>query len=497
MAMIDSALPAWAGLAPVGALVGLAVAVAVADTLDAGPRALAGTTVTGGLTAAVLAVSLLATTDSRQTLFEGALVVDGLALVAALIVGSVVVVVGLASYDYRDYHRRDAGDQGAYYTLVGFAAAGLALMATANGFTIVVISVELASLSSYALVGSPRANSDAAEATLKYFLVGVVASAVLIYGISLVYATTGALGFAQVADAIAQNQSQPGLFGVGAVFVLGGLAFKAAAVPFQFWAPDTYEGAPTPVTALLASASTAAGVFLLVRVVTAVFLPPGVAGAIDPVVLMQLLAVATMTVGNLAALRQRRVKRMLAYSAVGQAGYALIGIAALTGGADHELVLGAGIAHLLVYVAMNTGAFLVVALTEVWAVGETLEDFNGLGQRAPLASAAMTVFLFSMAGLPVGGGFLSKLYLLVAAVNGGVILLAAALIGNSVVSVFYYTRLVRAMWVEEPDGEIETSRSPIGLYAALAVALLGTVLLLPGFGLVVDAAEAAAKPLRA
>ena len=478
------------GLAPIAALLAAVVAVAVADAAGCHRRLLAGATVTGGLLAAGAAVGLALAGVDRTVLFDGALVVDGLSLATAAIVGSVIAVVGLASYDYLPAYDR----QGTYYTLAGLAATGMALMGTANDFAVAIIGIELASLASYALVGALRTDPDGAEGALKYFVVGAVASAVVLYGVSLVYAATGALGFEPV-GAAATESSAVGVLGVGILFVVGGLTFKTAAVPFHFWAPDAYESAPTPVSALLASASTAAGVALLFRVVTEVFDPATVAGGVDAVLVVQVLAVATMTVGNLAALRQTRVKRMLAYSSVGQAGYALIGVAALTAGADHELVVGAGIAHLLVYGAMNTGAFLFVALAETWGIGPEFEDFNGLARQAPFASVAMTVFLFSLAGLPTGGGFLSKLYLLVATVNAGTAVLAAALILNSVVSVFYYTRLVRALWVEEPADGIGIDAYPNGLYAALAATLLATVLLVPGFGAVVEVAEEAAETL--
>lgn len=490
MALSGLGLAELAGLGPVGALVGAVVVVAVADAVGYGRRLLAGTTVASGLLAAGSAGGVLLAGVDRTRLFNETLVVDGLALVTAVIVGSVVAVVGLASYDYLHEYDR----QGTYYTLVGLAATGMVMMALANSFAVAFVSVELASLASYALVGALRTDPDGAEGALKYFVVGAVASAVFVYGISLVYATTGALGFEPVTTAVADSQSI-GVLGVGVVFVVGGLTFKTASVPFHFWAPDAYEGAPTPVSALLASASTAAGVALLFRVVTEVFGPETIAGGIDVVLVVQVLAVVTMTVGNLAALRQTSVKRMLAYSSVGQAGYALIGVAALTGAGDQTLAVGAGIAHLLVYGAMNTGAFLCVALAETWGVGPKFEDYQGLARRAPFASVAMTIFLFSLAGLPTGGGILSKLYLLVAAVDGGVAILAGALVANSVVSVFYYTRLVRAMWVEEPDGELEITEYPTGLYAALAVTVLATVLLLPGFGLVVEVAEGAAESL--
>ncbi len=206
----------------------------------------------------------------------------------------------------------------------------------------------------------------------------------------------------------------------------------------------------------------------------------------------QILAVVTMTLGNFAAATQEEVKRMLAYSSVGHAGYVLIGLAALTGPND-GIVLGASMMHLLVYGFMNTGAFLFVAMVEHWGIGRTFEDYNGLATRAPVACVAMTVFLFSLAGLPVGGGFMSKFVLFFGAVNAGFWWLAAVGAINSALSLFYYSRVVKAMWIEDPADDLELDSQPVGLYAAVIAAAVLTVVALPAFGLIsgtaVDAAE--------
>ena len=262
---------------------------------------------------------------------------------------------------------------------------------------------------------------------------------------------------------------------------------------------QSYEGAPAPISGFLSSASKAAGFVLAFRVFTVAFGGPAgdaaILDTVDWVVAFQILAVVTMTVGNFAAVKQEKVKRMLAYSSVGHAGYVLIGLAALTEGANHQLVLGSGMAHLMVYGFMNTGAFMFIALTEHWGVGREFEDFNGLAKQAPFACAAMSIFLFSLAGLPLGGGFFSKFYLLMASINGGVALLAIALVVNSALSLYYYTRVVRAMWIEEPNGDLEIENYPTGLYAAIAIAAVATVLLLPGFGPVIETAQMAAGML--
>ncbi|MFB6174022.1 MAG: NADH-quinone oxidoreductase subunit N, partial [Halobacteriales archaeon] len=341
-------------------------------------------------------------------------------------------------------------------------------------------------------------NRGSVEAGLKYFLIGALSSAVFAFGISLVYATTGSLQFDAVAGALGGADGMVGLLGVGVVMVLGGVAFKTASVPFHFWAPEAYEGAPAPVSAFLSSASKAAGFVVAFRVFVTAFPEVGGLAGGDPVVdwvtAVTVLAVVTMTVGNFAAATQEKVKRMLAYSSVGHAGYVLIGLAALNA-PDQGFVLGASMMHLLVYGFMNTGAFLFVALTEHWGVGRTFQDFNGLSEQAPLACAAMTVFLFSLAGLPIGGGFISKLYLLAATAQAGSWLLGGALIVNSALSLFYYSRVVKAMWIEDADGDFEIESYPSSLYAAVVIAAVATFVMLPAFGLLSPSAFDAASVL--
>jgi proton-translocating NADH-quinone oxidoreductase chain N len=491
-------LPLWTAVAPTVTLALTALLLLVVDAIDPDEDSstlLASLAVLGTLASiAVTGWYLLAGTGQPPTdpitLFADAIVVDGMSLFFTALIGSVVVLIVLASYDYLADHPYQAE----YYTLVMLAATGMSLMASANSLATAFVSLELASLPSFALVASLKHNRGSVEAGLKYFLIGALSSAVFAFGISLVFAATGSLRFADVAAAAGETPLV-GILGLGILFVAGGFAYKTASVPFHFWAPAAYEGAPSPVSAFLSSASKAAGFVLLFRVFVEAFPQAVVAGSIDWVLAFQVLAVVTMTVGNFAAATQDKVKRMLAYSSVGHAGYILIAVAALTTDANHSFVLGSGMAHLLVYGFMNTGAFLFIALTEYWDVGRTFEDFNGLAKQAPFACAAMTVFLFSLAGLPFGGGFLSKFYLLMASVNGGVAILAVALVVNSALSLYYYSRVVRAMWIEEPNGDLEIEGYPTGLYAAIAVAAVMTVLLLPAFGPVAEMANTAASAI--
>ena len=500
--MAAVSLPDPAALAPMALFAVTALVLFLYDTINpdsTNSEVLAGISVAGALS--VLGVTgwyLVAGTGQPPSgaisVFNDSLIVDGMALFFTALIASVVMLVVIASYDYLKGKEKQAE----FYSLVMLAATGMAMMSAANSLSTAFISLELASLPSFALVAFLKHDKGSVESGMKYFLIGALSSSIFVYGISLVYVSTGALQFDAVAAALAEPTA-PGVLGLGVMMMIGGFAYKTASAPFHFWAPEAYEGAPAPISGFLSSASKAAGFVLAFRVFTVAFGGPAgdasILDTIDWVVAFQILAVVTMTVGNFAAVKQEKVKRMLAYSSIGHAGYVLIGLAALTEGANHQLVLGSGMAHLMVYGFMNTGAFLFIALTEHWGVGREFEDFNGLAKQAPFACAAMSIFLFSLAGLPLGGGFFSKFYLLMAAINGGVALLAIALVVNSALSLYYYTRVVRAMWIEEPNGNVEVESYPTGLYAAIAIAAVATVLLLPGFGPVIETAQMAAGML--
>jgi NADH-quinone oxidoreductase subunit N len=327
---------------------------------------------------------------------------------------------------------------------------------------------------------------------MKYFLLGALTSAILLYGISLVYGATGTFDLNGVADALAGAETF-GLAGLGALLILVGFGFKIAAFPFHVWAPDAYTGAPTPVAAFLSSASKIAGFVLLFRVFTVAF-----PTTLNWLLAVQILAVATMTYGNFAAAVQSSVKRMLAYSSIGHAGYVLIALAVFTGAdSDSAFALGAGMSHLFVYALMNTGAFLIVALVDdYWGFGYEFEDYAGIARQVPAVGVAMAVFMFSLAGLPTGGGFLSKLAVFAGAVNSGFWWLALIGVVNSALSLYYYTRVLKWMWAEEPnDGAPTIDRKPVGIYVAILVAAIGTVVLLFAFDPVLSTATDAAEVL--
>jgi NADH-quinone oxidoreductase subunit N len=494
-------LPDWAATAPILALAVASLVLLLADTVDpdtSNSSLLAGIAAVGSVVSfGIAAWFLVAGTGQPATggaieLYGASLVVDGMALFFQLIFASVTALVVIASHDYL----KGEEYQGEFYSLVLFAATGMSLMAAANSLATVFVSLELASLPSYALVAFLKRNRGSVEASLKYFLIGAVSSAVLAFGISLVYAATGSLVLGDVASGLVEATGMVGVAGLGVFMIIGGFAFKTASVPFHFWAPDAYEGAPAPISGFLSSASKAAGFAVAFRVFTVAF-PVGelVPMGIDWPLAFAVLAIVTMTLGNFAAATQENVKRMLAYSSIGHAGYALIGLAAISGGGPNGDVIGASMAHLMVYGFMNTGAFLFIAMTEYWELGRTFEDLNGLATQAPMACVAMTVFMFSLAGLPPFGGFLSKYALFYSAIEGGFWWLAAVGAVNSALSLFYYSRVVKAMWIEDPVGEFEIESRPVGLYVAVMAAALGTVLLLPAFAPVVETAQASAAAL--
>lgn len=502
--MLPIEFAGWAGLAPVYVLVATALALFTVDSID--PRTtnrtlLSGTATAGSLVALGVAVwFLLAGVGTPQAdggfgvieLHEGQLVVDQLALFFMVVITTVTSLVSIASYDYMDGHTYQAE----YYSLTILAATGMATMAASNSLVTIFIALELTSLPSYALVAILKDNRGSVEAGLKYFLIGALSSAIFVYGISLVYGATGFLQLESIANNI-DGEYGP-LLGLGILMLIGGFAFKTASVPFHFWAPEAYEGAPAPIAAFLSSASKAAGFVIAFRVFTTAFPLEATASAIgiDWSVLFMVLAIVTMTVGNFAAATQENVKRMLAYSSVGHAGYALIGLAGLGAGAN-DVVMGAALMHLFVYGFMNTGAFLFVGLAEYWGVGRTFEDYNGLSTKAPIACVAMTVFMFSLAGIPPFGGFFSKYFLFTASIEAGLFVVAAALVINSALSLYYYSRLVKALWIEEPILERDSLSQPVGLYAAIVFAAVMTVVVLPGFGPVADTAVDAAAAIGA
>ncbi len=375
-----------------------------------------------------------------------------------------------------------------YYSLLLLATTGMMLMV--SGFTLlsIWISLELMALSSYILAGYFKREKKSNEAALKYFILGALSSGILLYGISLLYGATGTIQLAELAARLPGAQAANGmLVALGWIFLAAGLLFKVAAVPFHVWTPDVYVGAPTPVTAYLAAASKAASFAILVRIFYMGLTPL----VLDWQLLVASVAVLSMVWGNLAALTQQNVKRMLAYSSIAHAGYILIGVLAV-----NEIGLWALMFYLLAYTLMTLGAFGTVVLLERREyAGETYADYAGLAQRAPLLAALMLIFLLGLTGIPPTGGFFGKFYLFAAAVESGWTWVAVIGVIMSAISLYYYMGVVVSMYFQDSDRTTPVPlRAPV-LVGAIGFCALVTVVLGIFPGPFVELAKASLLPL--
>lgn len=441
-----------------------ALAVTLADLWVRDKRWLALLGLVGVVAAAVVGVAFRGAVGDAALDFQGMARLDGLAVVLDLVLS---VVAGLALLISIDYLERKGVNHGEYYALLLLATAGMMWMAGATDLLVVFLGLEIFSIALYVLVAFNREEVRSLEGALKYFVLGAFASGFFLYGIALTYAAAGTTRLERVVAFLSQSAGPSPLLLLAGGLLLVGFAFKLALVPFHMWAPDAYQGAPTSVTAFMSVGVKAAGFGALARVLLYAF--PGLqAYWVWPVAA---LAVLTMTLGNLAALAQGSLKRMLAYSSIAHAGYILVGVAA--GGEG----LGGVLYYLMAYALMNVGAFAVVlALERREDLDLTLEAVAGLGRHYPWLTAAMTIFLLSLAGVPPLAGFLGKLYVFSAAVKNGLLWLAIVGVLNAVVSAFYYLRVVLVMAFRPPEGERAMASCP-ALGTALALSAAGTVLL--------------------
>lgn len=398
--------------------------------------------------------------------FAGMIVVDGFASFFRVLCIAAGILVALASINFM---RREAYESGEYYALLLFSITGQSIMVSANNLIVVFIGLEISSIASYVLAGFLRGVKLANEAATKYFLLGSFATAFLLYGIALIYGNTGTLYLEGIRDALAA--SRPGLLaGTAASLMFVGFAFKFSAAPFQIWTPDVYQGAPSPISAFLAAGPKAAAFAVFVRVFLTAFGP--IAARWEPIVWAS--ALATMVVGNFAALTQTNVKRLLAYSSIAHAGYVMVAITA------HSVVGTAAVMfYLAAYIAMNVGAFAVV--TYFSRKGEryvSITDFAGLGVRQPVVAALFSVFLLSLIGVPLTAGFFGKFYVFRAALASDLVWLTVLGLLNSAVSVYYYLRLMVVMYMHEPaEATEDLPPVPFGLQATLWASAAATLAL--------------------
>jgi len=416
---------------------------------------------------AASAVAALSLVGRNTTSFYGMLVVDDFAIFFKLAFLLAAALVALSAVAFLE---RNPGTEGEFYGLLLFSTTGMMLMAGTRELISIYVALELTSISLYLLAGLSKRDMKSSEAALKYLLLGALSSAVLLYGMALLYGLSGSTDLAGIAKAVGRGTSPALLLAMS--LVAAGFGFKIAAVPFQMWAPDVYEGAPTPVTAFLSVASKAAGFAVVIRVFTVAM------GNIQPewTTLFAVLAALTMTLGNVVAIAQRNIKRMLAYSSIGHAGYLLLGVAAATVSGVSGVLF-----YLLVYTVTNVAAFTVVIMASRAVPDDSIEGYAGLHRRSPLLSLALAISLLSLAGLPPMAGFFAKFYLFAAAYQAGLVWLVVLGLLNSAISLYYYVWVIRQMYLAAPADDAPV-RFPMPASVSLGAALVGIF----AFGLLSD-----------
>ncbi len=456
-------------------LTGTAVAVILLDLIIQRKAILAAVGIAGLVLAAGFTITMW--DSSTQSIWNDLLAVDNYALFFKLLFLGLAALVILASTDYVAKFARFRGE---YYALILMATLGMMLMAAATDLISIFVALELAAIPFYILVGFLR-DKKSTEASLKYVLLGGIASAVLLYGMALTFGFTGQTQLSEIAGVIQGMSSSslvanPGLI-FGVVLLVAGFGFKIAAVPFQMWAPDVYEGAPTPVTMYLSVGSKAAGFAVILRVFySALGLPDSL--SLDWGLVFAVLAAAGMILGNIVAIQQTNIKRMLAYSSIAHSGYIMIGLAAV--GLSPAVALQTQ-SSLLFYVAAfaitDLAAFTAVIAISSKLNSDLITDYSGMSKRSPLLASALTLSLISLIGLPPTAGFIAKFYIFTGAVSGGLLWLVIVAVITSVISAYYYLRVVKVMWLGEPandEGKVPASGA---LKLALAASSLGVLVL--------------------
>lgn len=450
--MVENALYSISRFYPEIILILTLCVIVIADLVSKKENHATGWILMGGLGVAGLAV--FPQFGYSGTIFYDMIAVDPFAAFFKMLLilsGIFIVLFAMKSTELKGYLSRI----GEYYMLLSGMLLGMMLMVGASNLLLMYLAFELTSISSYVLVGFTKQSLRSSEASMKYIIYGAVSSGLMLYGISLLVGITGATEIYGINSALAAGVSQPLILNISILMILVGLGFKIAVVPFHFWAPDIYEGAPITIAAILAVASKIAALGMLIRLFSVSFIDGnGITGAglwqlVEGVqwnVLLAVMAALAMIVGNLTALMQDNIKRMLAYSSIAHAGYILMGVVILTVQGIASILI-----YVFIYLFMNLGAFYIAMLFSDKTNTESIEKYKGLGHRAPLEGVALTIFLISLTGLPPTGGFVAKLYIFGSAVSAGWIWLVAIAGLTTVISLFYYVRVVRNMFLYSPD----------------------------------------------
>jgi len=485
--------------APETAMTATLVAAILADLIfRRSPRVVSALVLSGFVVTGLL---LIGEAGAGASIFSGMIAVDSFAVYFKAIVvlaGILVVVFSMESGELNSPGRK----LGEYYALLCAAALGMMLMAGASNLLMMYIALELSSLSSYLLTGYTREAQDSSEASLKYIIYGAVSSGLMLYGISLLYGLSGSLDLAAINRALPRvlaGGSAPSLtLLIAGILALAGFGYKISAVPFHYWTPDVYEGAPVTITAFLSVASKAGGFAMMIRFFKVTFIDPGAVAlpsgtwamlqGIHWVDLIAILAVLSMTIGNLVAVWQNNLKRLLAYSSIAHAGYMLTGVVVLSNEG-----LAAIMVYFAIYLFMNLGAFYCVMLIADKTGSEDIDEYRGIGARSPFLAVALAVFLISLTGLPPTAGFIGKLYLFAALINGGWTWLAVVAALNSVIALYYYVRVFRNMFLRTEESSSPRITLNRIQSAALLVLLVPTLLLGLYFTPLVQLAQASVR----
>ena len=429
-------------LTPEFALAGLALLVLVIDLfLPQSRKDLLGYVSVLGLVCLIV-LSVLMVSGETESLYGGLLAIDGFSLFFKIVFLTMGIFIILSSIEFVKQHLNHAGE---FYGLLLFSILGMNLMAQSRELLTAYISLELLSFSLYVMVAFALGNPKSNEASIKYIIVGAFSSAILLYGISMVYSTLGVTRFLDISAALIRVADVGPAMWVGLALIVVGFGFKLSAVPFHMWAPDTYEGAPMPVTAYLAIASKTAAFAMLVRLVAEGLVPAAPQWEQWQVILAGMAAI-TMLVGNLVAMAQRNIKRLMAYSSIGHVGYVLAGVAALA--ANSTLAANGVLFYLVAYSVTNLVVFAALISYFNMTGQEEIAGFAGLADRQPFLAASIAIGLFSLAGLPIFAGFTAKFYLFTAVADAGFLWLAIVAIFSSLISLYYYLQVIRQMYIQ-------------------------------------------------
>lgn len=467
----------WHAVAPELTLVAVGVVVTLVDIIYL-ERAKAFSSALAGIGLLVVLVPIITlavagVASDPRVMFGGAYVIDGYSLVLKalfIVVGYIIVLFSTRYLAEGDYWESE------FYGLLLSSILGMVVMTSARDLITIFVALELLSIPAYLMAAWRKRDLKSNESGMKYYLMGVFASAIMLYGMSLLFGVSGSTVLVEIGDSVNTGSSSDAIVSLGIIFVVIGFAFKVSAVPFHTWAPDVYEGAPTPVTAFLAVASKAAGFVALMNLVLVGFW--GRDDIYGP--LIWILAAASMTVGNLIALRQTNIVRLMAYSGIAQAGFMLAPLAvAGTSPAVADTAASAVVTYLIIYAAMNLGVFAVILAAARFTRSAELDSFNGLFQTSPVLAVAMTIFLSALAGIPPLAGWFAKFSVFTALIEAGTVwgyLLAGVAAINTVIAFGYYGRIASRMWFESPPVDARRVEVPFALQAALGITVAATIL---------------------